>query len=714
MPLYCLLASIGIISTGPATVSGAELTLKIAGSESSIRQYEPVQFQVEGVPACKNPFDPNEIDLSLRLTGPDGVEQTLPAFWIQEYERRTVGPEGRKQDWLYPVDQPGWQGRFAPVKPGVYRALAQCRDRTGLLTSSAVDFRCVPSTSPGFLRVSRKDPRFMEFADGKPFFPLGQNLAFIGEQQYVTLSKAESIFASLGRNGANYLRIWTGCEDWALAIEARKSAWGRSWDWRPPLVPMPTAPNDTNSRCLKLTTDKPSLSMNPSHRVALRANTSYVLALRTMSEGDSRLSVTTSAGGRKEPVAWSPAPDWQRVEHTFRTGPDEWWLEPMTFRVTGNGTVWLADVSLRASEGGPELLWEADVNRPIRGFYNPLDCFMLDEIVRAAEKNGQHLQLCLLTRDLYMSALKEPGSAEYKQAIADAQNFMRYAIARWGYSTSVAAWEYWNEMNPGLPTDPFYSALGEFLERTDVYHHLRTTSTWGPSAKDCRHPKLDIADVHFYLRPADRGRLRDEVDAVLERTRWIREQAPVKPAHLGEFGLADDQWRITEDMKRSPDLSDVHNGLWASALSGASGSAMPWWWERIDQRDGYTIYQPLAAFIRDVPWTSGEVRPAGASLSDDAMRAIGLQAGGRAWVWIFHPDGAWAKLAIARQTPATVQSAELKVRDLADGKYRVRWWDTRTGKVVQENEARATAGQLPLAIPAFTRDIACQLERVPE
>ena len=93
----------------------------------------------------------------------------------------------------------------------------------------------------GFRRVSRQDPRFFEFEDGQPFFPIGQNLAFIGESQYVTLPKMEQVFPQLAENGANWLRIWTCCHDWALAIEARKSTWGRSWNWRPPIAPMPGA-----------------------------------------------------------------------------------------------------------------------------------------------------------------------------------------------------------------------------------------------------------------------------------------------------------------------------------------------------------------------------------------------------------------------------------------------------------------------------------------
>lgn len=108
-------------------------------------------------------------------------------------------------------------------------------------------------------------------------------------------------------------------------------------------------------------------------------------------------------------------------------------------RTEGGGSAWGGEFSLREAAGGPELLWEADMNRSIRGFYNPLDCLVVDELVASAEKHRIYLQLCLLTRDLYMSALKDPASPQYERAIQDARKFFRYAVARWGYSTSAAA-----------------------------------------------------------------------------------------------------------------------------------------------------------------------------------------------------------------------------------------------------------------------------------
>lgn len=681
--------------------------LQLQCSNTNVGRFEKIEFQLTLTNQYAHPFDPAEVDLRLEVTSPDGSNVTVPAFFGQDYERRRLGGEGRQRDWFYPTGLPGWKARFAPMSLGRYRAVALLKDRHGEARSEPVTFECVPSQSKGFVRVSRKDPRFLEYSEGQPFFAMGQNLAFIGDQQYVSLSKAEQIFARLGENGANYLRVWTCCEDWATAIEARKSAWNRSWAKQTPLVPMPDRPGQ---RCLLISRNTSAQEVNPPHALTLRPGTKYVISGQVRAEAGVTLQL--EAGGAKlgQPEASAPPLSWAPFRQEFTAGPNQYWQGQLRIRRGGNGAAWLSDLSLKEAAGGPELLWEADMNRPTRGFYNPLDCFIVDELVAAAEKRGIGLQLCLLTRDVYMDALKNPGSAEYDRAIADAKNVLRYAVARWGYSTSVAAWEYWNEMNPGLPTDRFYAELGTYLEQVDPYRHLRTTSTWGPSPKDCKHPQLDVADVHFYLRPADKGRLADEVDAVLERTRWLRAQAPNKPAHLGEFGLADDQWRITDEMKRVRELPDIHNALWASALSGASGTALFWWWEHLDERNVYPLYGSLSQFIANVPWNSGTVQPLTGKCSDEQMRVVGLRAGERAWVWLFDPAGAWKYVAVAKQAAPERTGLKLEWDGCMSSKCRVVWWDTHAGKILREDTALPSNGVIRLSVPPFRGDVACRVE----
>lgn len=691
--------------------SAGEQKIDVEVSPTKVGKYEKVEFRIRLGTRYDNPFDPREVDLSVVLKTPDGTRLSLPAFHCQDYQRRRMARGRGEASWMYPVGEPGWRARFAPMKVGSYQAVVTLRDRSGTRRSAAVEFECGQSDRKGFLRVSRKDPRFFEFSEGEPFFAIGQNLAFVGQRQYVNLSKAEEIFAELSRNGANYLRIWTCCKDWAMAIEARKSAWGRSWDWKPPIVPVPDGQGVKPGRqCLKLPGgDGSTLSVSPSHAVALRPNTRYVLSGRIKTEGSARVRVAVGSSSLPDAVSSGPGGRWTGFKHEFETGPNEFWLARTAFRLEGQGTAWLNDLSLREAAGGPELLWEADVNRPARGFYNPVDCFMLDQLVEAAGRQGIYLQLCLITRDLYMSSLKDEDSPEYQKAIDDAKRLLRYAVARWGYSTSVAAWEYFNEIDPNLPTDRFYTELGEYLEQVDPYHHLRTTSTWHPSARDCRQPKLDIADVHFYLRPSDKKRLRDEVEAVLDRARFLRQHAPGKPAHLGEFGLANDRWQPTREMNQSDQVVDFHNALWASALSGSSGTALFWWWDRLDRTDAYPHYRPLAAFLADVPWTTAALRPTSATVSERRVHLVGLQGRDRAYLWLFNPQAAWSSVVIQKLTPTPIRGATLEVKNLAPGTYRVQWRDTREGKIVGEERPSRSAGVLRLAVPAFSRDIACRI-----
>jgi hypothetical protein len=685
--------------------SASERSLTLLSNANQVRAYEKLEFHIEAPTTYTNPFDPDEVELNVRFATPGEKPLLVPAFLYQHYERAALFSPDQRRDWFYPIGLPGWRVRFAPLRTGRYEAVAALKDRWGTVSSAPVMFDCVGVASPGFVRVSRTDSRFLEFSEGQPFFPIGQNLAFIGTQQYVTLSRMEQIFGKLAENGANYLRIWTCCEDWAMAIEARKSAWGRSWDWRPPLTPMPGADNPAR-KCLTLTPSKSNLRVEPSHPVALRPSTRYAFAARIRTTPTAKVRVTLN-NTRIEKVFSQE--NWASVREEFQTGADQRWLGETSLSLEGDGQAWVDAFSLREAAGGPELLWEADVNRPILGYYNPVDCWMLDRVVAAAETNHLYLQLCLLTRDLYMDKLKDPASLEYERAIASAKKTFRYAIARWGYSTAVAAWEYWNEMNPGLPTDRFYSELGEYLEKLDPCRHLRRTSTWGPSPKDCRHPKLDVADVHFYLRPADKGKIDDEVHAVLERTKWLREQAAAKPAQLGEFGLADDKWAITEEMKRSPELADAHSALWASALSGASGTAMFWWWERLDQRDFYPHYKPLSRFIADVPWNSGQVQAAEVSAEEPRVRVLGLRARDRVWLWLYNRESAWANMVSAGRTPSSLEDVHLLIQGLAPGPFTVRWLDTRSGSVLREQTATAAADGLRVSAPAFARDIAAAI-----
>jgi len=685
--------------------------VKLQTQTKSVGKYQKIELSIQVDGKYDNPFDPDEADLAVLLKTPGGKEITLPAFYCQEYERRKITRGGKAANWYYPTGEGAWKARFSPAETGAYLATAILKDRNGSLRSESLKFDCTASANKGFLQAGRKDPRFLEFSEGGFFFPIGQNLAFIGESQYVDVTKAEEIFGKLAKNGANFLRIWTCCEDWAMAIEARKSAWGRSWYRNATIVPTPGNENNPNARkCVKLEGGNgTSITVSPSHSVALRPKTRYILAGQFKADGPSGLRVEVSHNNGTMTFDAGPKDQWTNFKQEFVTGENDFWLGKVVLSIVGTGTIWLDNLSLKETDGGPQLLWEADVNRPIRGFYNQIDCFMLDQILEAAEQNGIYLMLCLITRDLYMNTLSNDQSREYQQAIKDAGKLMRYAVARWGYSTSVAAWEYFNEIDPGKPTDRFYDELGKYLEQIDIYHHLRTTSTWHPSAKDCHHPLLDIGQLHHYMRPETKENYKDEVEVVLDKVRFLREHAPSKPVLIGEFGLATPKWGLSEDMKQDNKGIHFHNSLWASAFAGASGTTLFWWWDQLDKQDAYGHYRPLAAFLRDVSFAG--LQEIKATVSNQQIRLLGYQGSDRAYIWVFNRQATWWNCVIEKQTPPQITEATIEFPGLESGNYRVEWWHTQQGKTIAKKQISLTQGPLRVPVPTFSDDIACKIKR---
>lgn len=659
-----------------------------------------VEFVVRGVPACARPFDPAEADVRAIVRTPTGRRIVMPAFYMDPYEIQPRRRGDATVDWFYPQGESGWRVRYTPTESGrfLFTAVATVGSRT--LQSPSIRVEVKPSKRAGFVRVSRRDPRFFELDDGSPFFAVGQNVAFVKD-----VHETRGILRKLAANGANFVRVWTCCEDWGMAIEARKSAWSRSWDWKPPFADDPAG-----GKCVRLSGPAGSaVTANPTQRMGLRPNTRYRLSATVWSPDRSPIAVDV-AGAR---VVWSTEADPAQQTAEVTTGPETWWLETVRLSLPEGGSAFVRGLSLREAAGDREILWDADPNRPVLGAYHQADCAMLDAVVEEAERVGIRLQLCVLTRDLYMDRLKDPASPEYDRAIKDARNLMRYVVARWGYSTSVAVWEYWNEMDPGRPAGRFYGELGAFLEQTDPYRRPRTTSAWADAPDDWRHDQIDVASMHWYLRPAEAALYEDEVEAVLSKARHLRAHAPSKPALFAEFGLAQDNWQPSPAMRADAAYVHLHNALWASALSGLSGTVMAWWWEDIDARDAYRRYRGVSAFVRRIPWNGGRLKNATLSVSDDRWRAVGLATDSAAYVWIQDSRAVRTQRTASGKVRVSSSGVTVTVGDLRPGAYRAAWVDTVTGAIIQTATIAKTAGSLRLTAPSFQGDIACAIEASP-
>jgi hypothetical protein len=178
---------------------------------------------------------------------------------------------------------------------------------------------------------------------------------------------------------------------------------------------------------------------------------------------------------------------------------------------------------------------------------------------------------------------------------------LRYAIARYGYSPRLVAWQLWSEVDNEYaylnPTDvaAWHAAVGDWLHARDPYCHLVTTSLTGGSDRPeiWTLPELDFACYHSYSEPYPAARLSTVAQSFVQNYG--------KPVLIDEFGTSNLGWGQTNDVY----LRGFRQGLWGGALGGSVGTAMSWWWDSIDAGNDYSDYPALGSVLNRTGWGNG-------------------------------------------------------------------------------------------------------------
>ncbi len=187
------------------------------------------------------------------------------------------------------------------------------------------------------------------------------------------------------------------------------------------------------------------------------------------------------------------------------------------------------------------------------------------------------------------------------QARASYRRRLRYLVARYGPETSLAFWEFWNETDAPAP---WVAEMAAYLKHNDPYRHLVTNSysTVGTPAV-WNLAQVDLTQTHRY---GDEGTMKDIAPVILDDAR-LHDRYD-KPHFMGEFGIS---WR-GDDSKFDPQGigTNLHNGLWASALTGDAGGASIWWWDNyVEPQDQYPRFTGLARFVAAVDWPRRRFAP---------------------------------------------------------------------------------------------------------
>ncbi len=356
--------------------------------------------------------------------------------------------------------------------------------------------------------------------------------------------------------------------------------------------------------------------------------------------------------------------------------------------------------------------------------------WQLDHVIETAARHGIYLMLAIQYHGAFsLTSNTEWADNPYNrvnggplvsprefftdpEAIALVKRRLRYIVARWGYSPNIMAWELWNEAD--LTEQPsasdmtaWHRDMARELRRLDMHDHLITTST---SARDQLSavwslPEIDFTQIHYY---AFEGLSVDF--AMLMPTLGARFRRYEKPVLLGEVGV--DLRGPAETLRRDPNGDGFHDILWSGLLSETFGTGMSWWWDNVvDPQDYYFHFGPLAAFTSgvDFPGEGFQVRAAVVPTTDGpAVRIVTLQGKDTILVWVKNNRHNWFS-----PDPSLVGGASVALTQLAGERWATTWFDTRTGERTSGAPTTAVAGAATLPVPAFRRDVALRLDRLP-
>ncbi len=288
---------------------------------------------------------------------------------------------------------------------------------------------------------------------------------------------------------------------------------------------------------------------------------------------------------------------------------------------------------------------------------------------------------------------------------------LRYNVARWGWSMQLAAWELWNEVDNNADFDPaanedWHREMSAYLKAVDPWKHLITTSWRDP--RMFALPGIDIVQAHSYWNAEY-----DAAQYAVQDTDHLMRPFG-KPFFFGEQGIEDPASAAIND----PEGRHFHDALWSSALSGAAGTGLYWWWHNyVEQLDLYRHYKSLAAFIanEDLParqWAAPGLSRPNLPVS---LALYGLVATDRALIWIHDPLAFRIVDGKPQRGPAQ-PSASLNFTGLADGEYLIDWWDTLKGEVVRRDSGHVRRSNhfgygLEVKPPPFWGDIAARVTR---
>ena len=425
-----------------------------------------------------------------------------------------------------------------------------------------------------------------------------------------------------------------------------------------------------------------------------------------------------------ENVCWGPG-----------TNPNksyDQWLQQLALNRANYARLWFAPWGFRLETKDTKAGW-----------YDQLRAWQVDQLFERSEAEGIYWQVCMLNHgsfsrtqdadwqnnpynEIMGGPCRQPNDFLVNPLAKKLfERLLRYTVSRWGYSPQVASWELFNEADFGDFKYPDLVAwtgdMSQFLRSIDVNHARPLTTSFHKASGEevWKLPGIDTVQLHVYDR-------RDFGEAFGSSKLTELKRTYQKPVFIGEFGWIQDVVRKFDNLG-----IHMHEGLWASMIGGAAGSAMIWYW------DTYVAPNKLEQHFRGLEaFWRGEAlgihtQPATVSVSKEGLAGWGLSGTDRTYIWIknrahtvdqyiaYRCEVAKRRLRHARgertiplepYAPPLIQGAELTISGLQTlGRYRIEWWDTYRGRIISRELVNSRWGKVTVTMPDVRFDIAAKL-----
>ncbi|HLE49139.1 MAG TPA: dockerin type I repeat-containing protein [Patescibacteria group bacterium] len=751
--------------TGPVTVSP---------SSASVKKYQKIEFSFNLSKTYPNPYyfyDPSDtqaanpsrmtwfgvdgVTVNINITTPSGKQLVLPAFFYQDYTRHIVGSRNVMGKSGLPV----WKGRFTWSEVGTYSYTVSAEDKEGKTQTSAQTFSITADNSnPGFIKPNPQDPRYMVFDNGSSYVPLSRG--------YPWGDNYESRFVQDKQYGINLIRIWDQ-NDFSLGVEGAHTTWinasttdgaavgvtintnthsgmraaqpGTAWYQRLAV----TEPN--RSHKLKVwTKGTVTVSLRSLNGVLpgsvisgtqIDANsTSYTLSERTYTPS-SDLVVYFQGSGYVDDVEFGPVDAQGNILYSIVTDGD---MERHFAKDNVNN-----DPNSNTT-----------LPRPLGNYFNPEECWLQDQYIDAGVTNSVYIQLCSCSGPWFTwpGNPESPDSWDWSQpwVLKSWQRNFRYRVARWGYATSILAWENHNELGHVLPNTSifnFFQQYADYQKQTDIYQHMRTTSQGSQAFSPAfwSSPAFNLTNYHDYMMISrySSALTNDEVNFVHrfawclygrqygkyycdglgigDSTDWTPGSAP-RPFVWGEIGVGTTEWNQPNPQGTTGEGAHRahHNGAWTGLFSPMATTPIFWYDNQNDSSYSNLVNQEklvMKNFFQNISFSTSNFTsvmtaadtPSGytgttLSVQNDTggkTRAFALVSGDRyrAYLWVQHRDYIWSNTG----TPGTINPT-VSIPNLQAGTYNIEYWNTYTGAVT--TSVISSGGTLSIPVSGLNKDIA--------